>query len=868
MMRCLLFMCAMSFSTVVPAQQYDPLLSPTLQDTFKKLPNSNHRFWIHASNIDSLNQALARFSSSISIKRRLPGSIVVIETSPTILIELIKQRNGIAFIDMPRRPKEELPIPAFDNSLNLVNKLHRSFPQLNGNGQTVSIKENRLDTLDIDFIGRYRSSPNSSPVFSGHASIMATIISGAGNSFYTARGVAWSSDLSSTDFINLLPEPASYYQQAAITVQNHSYGTGLENYYGIDAAAYDQSTYSIPTLLHIFSSGNSGDKIGTGRYLAIPSLSNITGSFKMSKNSLTVGATDSFGRISLLSSKGPAHDGRVKPELTAFGEDGSSGAAALCSGTALVLQQAYKQKQGVNPTASLIKAVLINSSDDHDDPGPDYAGGYGHLNAFYAARTMMTGHFFENEIGSSQAKTFLLTVPAGLKKITVTLCWTDPPAVPNAQKVLINNLDLLLTNLSSGFSWHPWTLNSTAQSDSLKLPAERRVDTLNTVEQISLIDPAEGEYQLTVTSAPSIEGIQPFSIAYQFDTADIFEWTHPTASDKLETNRSVALRWQSGFQKGKKATIEYSLDSGFNWQSVANNIDLDKNFLYWTAPPSSVNAVFRARVDQQFYLSDTISITPLLSMRVGFDCPDSILLYWQTLPMIKEYRVFHLGDKWMEEIGTENDSIFIRSSTNMGKRYFAVAPVVGKMVGLRSMAIDYSTQGLNCYVKSFLVTKTAEGKILIETSIGTRYGIQKIDVEKISGGSSSSIFSSIAPVATSFSFIDESPSTGANSYRLRFTLSNGRIVYSEIQTVIIPGPAGFFVYPNPVRRGSGSIQLLSPDFIDAELVIFSATGNQVLKQRVTAPVETIAIGRLQSGVYFLRLMEKGKWMFTSKIIIQ
>jgi hypothetical protein len=37
--------------------------------------------------------------------------------------------------------------------------------------------------------------------------------------------------------------------------------------------------------------------------------------------------------------KGPAFDGRIKPEMVAFGIDGSSGAAALVSGVAILLQQ-------------------------------------------------------------------------------------------------------------------------------------------------------------------------------------------------------------------------------------------------------------------------------------------------------------------------------------------------------------------------------------------------------------------------------------------------------------------------------------------------------------------------------------------------
>jgi len=49
-----------------------------------------------------------------------------------------------------------------------------------------------------------------------------------------------------------------------------------------------------------------------------------------------------LGNVLSPSSRGPAYDGRVKPELVAFAEDGSSGAAAIVSGISLVAQQTYK----------------------------------------------------------------------------------------------------------------------------------------------------------------------------------------------------------------------------------------------------------------------------------------------------------------------------------------------------------------------------------------------------------------------------------------------------------------------------------------------------------------------------------------------
>jgi hypothetical protein len=191
---------------------------------------------------------------------------------------------------------------------------------------------------------------------------------------------------------------------------------GVENFYGADAAAYDATVINNPSLLHVFSSGNSGTSASaTGIYSGITGFANHTGSFKMAKNILTVGATDSFSVVAALSSKGPAHDGRVKPELVAFGEDGSSGAAALTSDTALLLQHTYKQLHGCLPAGSLIKAILINSADDAGNKEVDYANGYSSLNALNAVKTLQLGRFMNGSVAHSGTQLFTISVPAGKK---------------------------------------------------------------------------------------------------------------------------------------------------------------------------------------------------------------------------------------------------------------------------------------------------------------------------------------------------------------------------------------------------------------------------------------------------------------------
>ena len=49
---------------------------------------------------------------------------------------------------------------------------------------------------------------------------------------YLGRGGSHSYD-------NVLPDPDAELTQLGVSMQNHSYGTGIENYYGFEARDYD-----------------------------------------------------------------------------------------------------------------------------------------------------------------------------------------------------------------------------------------------------------------------------------------------------------------------------------------------------------------------------------------------------------------------------------------------------------------------------------------------------------------------------------------------------------------------------------------------------------------------------------------------------
>ena len=115
---------------------------------------------------------------------------------------------------------------------------------------------------------------------------------------------------------------------------------------------------------------------------------------------------DSLGNVLSPSSRGPAYDGRIKPELVAFAEDGSSGAAAIVSGISLVLQQAYKELNGNFPSAALVRAILLNSADDVGPKGIDFVSGFGAVNAYKALLDVTNAHFFSGSISNGTDDSF------------------------------------------------------------------------------------------------------------------------------------------------------------------------------------------------------------------------------------------------------------------------------------------------------------------------------------------------------------------------------------------------------------------------------------------------------------------------------
>lgn len=776
------------------------------------------------------------------------------------LVSEILPLNNVLFIeDGLRKPKEELLIENLDLSTNKINVVHQYFPAWNGNGTTVSIKENKFDTSDIDLAGRVLTTSVSSPIYSSHASIMATMIGGAGNTWYQGKGAAWGSTISSSDFASLLPDTDSVYRKYNISVQNHSYGVGIENFYGTDAAAFDISSINNGSLLHVFSSGNSGlSTAGSGTYANTPGFANLTGSFKMAKNIITVGATDSFGVTAALSSKGPAYDGRVKPDLVAFGIDGSSGSAALVSGVSLLLQQGYKQLNGSWPPNALIKSILINSADDVGNKEVDYVNGFGTLNAAAAVKTLQSGRYMSGSVAAGETKNFNISIPANLKQVKLTLTWSDPAALPNAVKALVNDLDIELVNTITRQTWMPWVLN--ASPSFLQQPAARSRDSINNVEQITLEKPAAGMYQFNVKGY-SLTGTQVFFVTWQFDTSNVFEWQFPLARDIVLPSSTNILRWNSSLPDSV-GKLDYSTDEGVNWTFVSD-VTLTKGYFKWNTPSIIGAAILRMTVRTTSFLSDTLVITPRTILGVGFNCPDSFLYHWTKLPGVNDYRIYRLGDLYLEPLFVTNDSFMVLTKAASPSVHYAVAPVIAGREGVKSYTVNYTNQGVQCYFRSFLASLNNNAADL-RLEFGSLYNVKRIVLEKLFATGYKEIQQAM-PSGLQLSFTDNTVFSGVNTYRIKLEFTSGGAVYSQRESVNYFAASRNLIFPNPVAQNQ-SLQILIKDVDRAMLQIFDAKGLKVYQKTVDDTVVSIPAGFFGKGLYIVQITNNGS-RETRKVVV-
>lgn len=868
----IIFLVAMQLVThPANAQSVDADITRDAAKAFEQ--NLTEDFVIVCRNSDSLLLFLEKHKEIELVIVNKPSSSVVIRANGKMVKKSIQPLPFVLFIDKKQQPHIETAIIGYNRGFHGISALNHSFPAANGHGITVGIKEQKPESADLDLFMRVKTSVISAPAVSNHATVIASIAGGAGNSFYDGRGIAHACEFYPSSFENLFADDAGILNSNQVTVQNHSYGTVVQQFYGAEALSYDVQAWQNEKIVHVFSAGNSGTaSAAEGPYTGIAGFANLTGNFKMAKNIISVAAITNSEALPAESSSGPLYDGRLAPQLTALGPNGTSDAAAMVSGTAALLQQLYADSNGGHlPPASLVKSVLYSSADDVGRPGIDYKTGYGLLNSLEAVKMMLYKQYDTGRALPGQTWTKTVMLPAGMANLKITLAWTDTTAPVNNTKALTNDLDLELIHTGSGNLYQPWVLSTFPNADSLSGLPVRKKDTLNSSEQVSLELPPPGQYQIRIKGSRVQTSSQPYSVSWKTDTLNRLNFTYPLhASDvNRAENPLLNIRWKTNVaDTNQMGRLFISFTDGASWQLISDAVKIYRNFYSWEIKDTASAAIFKIETGFGSFLSEPFVISPLTGPSVDYLCSDSFRFSWKPYVYAANYKIFALSDSpYLKPVAVTSDTFKIFQRNLFPYQVYAVEPVLTNgLLAARSIAIDVRLQGTSCFYRTFYyeLPDGNAAKLILELS--TLQGVDSIYFEKLTAtGSLLQKYPSqaVSGVQLRYNQLISGMDAGIHYFRAGIRLNNGVVINTEIQQVLLSGPKKIWFYPNPVSRFSNLHYVLQQGTGagNARLLIYDATG-RVLRNYSSLP-DVLNLGSFLPGVYFYCLKtiqgdEKGR----------
>jgi hypothetical protein len=607
--------------------------------------------------------------------------------------------------------------PQPDNNVGRTNirsnSLHTDYlngRKFNGFGVNVGIQDDGIIGPHIDYQGRV---PNQflSNNNGNHGDHCSGTLMGAGNKDPLTRGMAWGANLyvysaSNYQGFSLIN---THYNSFGIRIMSTSYSDGCNAGYTTRARTMDIQLNSLPELMYVFSAGNSGTS--NCNYGAGSGWGNVTGGHKHSKNSISVANLNYLDLRNNSSSRGPAHDGRLKPEVSAVGTDvnstvqgndydsytGTSMSCPAVAGLFAQLYQAYKaQNANVNPPGALVKAIVMNTADDLGNPGPDFSYGYGRANGLKAVQTIEQVAYLTATVSNASNNSHTINVPAGVRKMKVMTYWHDPEAQIGAAIALVNNLNTSITDPSTTVH-NPLVLDYTPNAANLNSPAVPGVDIRNNHEQITINNPTAGGHVLTVSGAAVPMGPQTYYVTWIFET-DGFTFIYPIGAEGFNPGETETIRWDALETTGNQ-TLEYTTNNGNTWTNISSSIPGAQRYFNWV-PPSLISGQCRMRISRGVYQAESDTNFSIINVpsniQVAWSCPDSVKLTWNPVSGASAYDVFKLGTKYMDSVATSITNSCVISNVPFSQAHWFSVRARGPLnaVGRRAIAVE-KVPGLN-----------------------------------------------------------------------------------------------------------------------------------------------------------------------------
>ncbi|MBL7964941.1 MAG: S8 family serine peptidase [Flavobacteriales bacterium] len=559
-------------------------------------------------------------------------------------------------------------------------------PGLDGTGVTVVVNDDGYVGPHIDFKGRTEQGGVAGDLLGDHGDMVAGIVAAAGNLDPRQPGMAPGADLVIRQYQGSLPNTLTLYQNAGAVIFNSSYSDGCNGGYTSVTRLVDMEIVDNPAIIQVFSAGNNGTQdcgygAGTG-------WGNITGGHKIAKNCIATANLTDNDLVVASSSRGPSADGRLKPDISAYGQGqisngpdntyapggGTSAASPGVAGTLALLYQGWRQLHGGDPASGLMKALLLNTADDVGNIGPDYIFGWGRLNASRAWQAIVDGRHTTGSVDQGQQQQHTIEVPNGVGELRVMLYWMDPAASVSAPAALVNDLDL--SGADPALTVHqPWELPATPMASVLATPAFRGVDRSNNVEQVAVLAPQPGTWTFTVAGFDVPQGPQTYFLVYEF-MQEGPAITFPLAGEVLAADEMHRFRWEA-LPGASAFNLDLSLDGGATWSplpiATAERRHQDLNFGAVVVD----SAYFRVERDGHTATSGPFIVMPVATnLQVTFNCPDSAGLVWDPVANASGYILHQLGAQFMDSVGfTTSTSFTFQGLQPVHDDWFAVTAI-------------------------------------------------------------------------------------------------------------------------------------------------------------------------------------------------
>ncbi len=314
------------------------------------------------------------------------------------------------------------------------------------------------------------------------------------------------------------------------------------------------------------------------------------------KNVIGVGATiNDGGSVISWSSRGPATDGRIKPDIVVPGEvimsvdgDGATGytissgtswSTAAAAGSAAMVRQYYREgwyptgvpvaANGWSPSTALIKATMINGAVDLETPDvPNMNEGWGRLhldNSLYFpgdAKEMMVIDQSTGMILGDMLE-YNVSITDNSEPLRVSLVWSDFPGDPLAATALVNDLDLTLT--APGGAEYKGNMFSAGESIT-----GGTYDVLNNVECAYLNSPIPGVYTIRIDTSNIVMGPQCFALVATGNFDDGYGFV---AMDRIVYDDSDTINFRVEDMNVPGSTVDIVLTGSISGDSETITLD-------------------------------------------------------------------------------------------------------------------------------------------------------------------------------------------------------------------------------------------------------------------------------------------------------